>query len=162
RLQMQSIPLVNNLLGGLTSTVNNLGQALTNNDLHTNDTVFTASLLNLNSLFKPQSQFDVAYQASVSDSWDVDYYKVVAPPNSPSVLQVMAWGTGNSQVRPRVTVLDGQGRDLGAEVLTAEGDVVALQFQGVQAGQTYFIRVDGGGTTGNYFLGADFRSTPTV
>lgn len=160
RLRAEYIPLVNGLLGGLTSTVQSVGQTLTNNDLHTNDSLFTATNL-LSGLFGPKSSFDVAYQASISDKSDVDFYKMTAAADAPGVLQVMAWGTGNSAVQPRVSLLDASGKVLATQVLTAEGGSVAIQFEGVQAGATYYVRVDGGGTTGNYFLGADFRATPT-
>jgi hypothetical protein len=167
KLQIQSLALVNTLWGALLSTVNSVGQALTNNDLHTNDTPWLATNL-LSGLFAPDSKFDVAFQGSVSDNWDVDYYKVQAPATAAgdNVLTVMAWGTGSSTLLPRVQVFDASNKAVPTEVLVNAGGVVTVQAVGVKAGATYYVRLDsavdsGSGAVGNYFLGVDFGTKAT-
>ncbi|MBY0228928.1 MAG: matrixin family metalloprotease [Gemmataceae bacterium] len=161
-LRMESLPVVNSLLGGLLGTVREVGETLTENDLHLNDTLFTASALNLSGVLPTESRFEVAYKASISDSWDKDYYRLDVPTGAGPVLQVMAWGTSGSFV-PKVTLLDGQGRAVAVTVLTREDGTTAFQLEGVKAGETYFLKVEAEtkGKTGNYFLGADFRETAT-
>lgn len=167
KLEIQSLALVNTLWGSVLSTVNSLGQALTNNDLHTNDVPWLATNL-LAGLFAPDSKFDVAYQGSVSDKWDVDYYKVQAPATGAgdNVLTVMAWGTGSSTLLPRVTVYDAAYNAVPTEVLVNEAGVVTIQAVGVTPGATYYVRLDsavssGAGMVGNYFLGIDFGEKAT-
>ncbi|MFO0841258.1 MAG: matrixin family metalloprotease [Gemmataceae bacterium] len=167
KLEVQSLALVNALGGAVPSTVNTLGQALTNNDLHTNDSFLTASNL-LSGLFAPDSKFDVAYRGSISDTWDVDYYQVQAPTtmSGDKVLTVMTWATGPSTLIPRVKVYDASYRWVPAEVLVNDGGVVTIQVAGVTAGATYYVRLDsavsrGPAAVGNYFLGIDFGTRAT-
>lgn len=158
RLSLRSLPLVNSLSSNLLSTVNSLGESLTRNDLHTNDSFLTATNL-LGSLFAPTTTFDVAYHASISDKWDRDYYQVQAPATAAgdNVLSVMAWGTGRSAVLPQLTLFDASRNPIPVEVLVNSAGVVAIQAVGVTPGATYYILVDSP-TTGDYFLGVDFGS----
>jgi hypothetical protein len=97
----------------------------------------------------------------------VDYYRVQAPSGATgqTVMQVMVWGVGSSQLLPRIHVYDADRRELNAEVLVNENGVVTLQVAGVTPGATYYVRVegavqDGPSATGNYFLGIDFTDRP--
>ncbi len=175
-LQVAQFPPVSSLLGGLTDLVGTLTapavQLLANNDLHTNDTFLTATLLPpLTS--QADSRFDYGYRGSISDSSDRDLYRVVAPANS-TVLTAMAWGTptpgllsGDQHLDPQIRVYDAQGRHVAAELLINDGYAYTVQVAGVQPGAVYFIEVqaDGsrpGATLGNYFLGIDFNATPAA
>src|SRR3954471_9581974 len=73
-LRLESIPLLNQLLGTVSSTVQALGQTLTNNDLHTNDSSATATNLFGGLFTSSDTRFDASFQGSISDSWDKDYY----------------------------------------------------------------------------------------
>ena len=47
---------------------------------------------------KVDSRFDYAFKGSISDSRDVDFYKITAPQNTSgaeTVMSVMVWGTEN-------------------------------------------------------------------
>jgi len=159
RLTVQSLPLLNSLTNLLTSTVQQVTEPLLNDDLHLNDSFLTASLLP--SLSATTSRFDYAYQGSIRDTWDVDYYRITVPNGVGNVMTVMAWGVGKSQLLPHVTVYDAAHNVVKAQVLVNEQGVVTVQFVGAQAGATYFVKVDaavpsGTGAVGNYFLGIDF------
>jgi len=87
---------------------------LANNDLHTNDSPLTATLLPSLASASP-SRFDAGYRGSISDSADRDFYRVVAPTNG-TVLTAMAWGTptrglltGDQHLDPHLAVYDAQG-----------------------------------------------------
>src|SRR5262249_37854194 len=66
------------LTGRVTSVTSKTTQTalqLLNNALHTNDSFLTPSLIPPLTT-QTSSHFDYAYRASISDSWDVDYYRV--------------------------------------------------------------------------------------
>lgn len=162
RLKVRQIPLLNSLTGTLSTVTTNLTSTLLNNDLHTNDSIFTASLLG--GLLSPTttSKFDVAYRASISDTSDVDYYRVMAPTSGGSVMQVMAWGVGTSQLLPRISVYNSAGSLVASEVLVNEAGVYTIQVTGVTPGAAYYVKVSaalssGPSAVGNYFLGIDFN-----
>jgi hypothetical protein len=160
-LSIQAVPVVNSLLGSLTSTVTSTVQTVTSN-LPTNNTLLTAGLLNLQSLTPAASDFHVAYLGNFNGLSQQQYYRIDVPANSPPVLQVMAWGTGNGQFAPKISLLNASGQAVPTTVLTNEGGVMAFQLQQVAAG-TYFVEVQAArpGATGGFFLGADLRQAPT-
>src|SRR5262249_9535534 len=138
RLSIQNLPIVNTLTGAVIATSQSLVEALTLNDLHTNDSIATAQALSplLGGLSETQSRFDYAYRGAISDGWDLDYYKVTAPAglSGDRTLTVMAWGTGSSQLLPKVTVFDATGAVVPAEVLVREGGTITIQVTGITAG----------------------------
>jgi hypothetical protein len=168
-LSIQSLPVVNQLLGGTTSTAQSVGSGLLNYDpLHLDSTILTASLLSTVQLFAPTSAFDYAYRASLSDGSDVDYFKVQAPQTAvgDNTLTAMAWGVGSSQLLPRVSLWDAAGKPVPAQVLVNEGGSMTIQAAGVTPSAIYYVKVaaaaSGGPTsTGNYFLGVDFGTKAT-
>ena len=138
---------------------------LNNNDLHTNDSFLTASLLPpLTS--QVSSRFDYGFSGSVSDSWDVDYYRVPAPQNTgggETVLTAMVWGLQNNGLVPRVSVFNAQQQPVSAEVLVNADGNFTVQVRNAVAGADYFVKVEaadnkGPNNSGNYFLGVDFSN----
>jgi hypothetical protein len=164
RLEVGSLPL----LGGLTDVVGNLVDVVNGvlrDDLHTDDSILTASLLPLaQGAAATPSRFDQAFQARLRDRWDVDYYRIVAP-SSGSVMTAMVWGTQNNGLLPKVSVYDSAGRRVASEVLVNEAGTQVVQVEGVRAGATYFVKVEaddrGATEVGNYFLGVDFSNSAT-
>ncbi|MCI0457242.1 MAG: matrixin family metalloprotease [Gemmataceae bacterium] len=165
QLQVRAVPLVGSLLGAVDSTLDAVTTVLANNDLHTNDSILTASLLP--ALFsQTTSRFDYAFRGSVSDRYDVDFYRIRAPQpvaGQPNVLTAMVWGTENGGLAPVVSVFDGSGRQVAAEVLVNENGIYTVQVANAVGGATYFIKVEaadphGANNVGNYFLGVDFSS----
>jgi hypothetical protein len=157
RLSVASLPLVNTLtstVNGLVGTVNNV---LQNVDLHTNDSMLTATLLP--PLTQTSSRFSYAYKASIGDKTDVDFYRVRAGVGG--VMSVMVWGTDPGGLLPRATVYDARGNLVSTQVLTNENGQYVLQATGAVAGSDYFVKVaaaDPAGThnVGNYFLAVQF------
>ncbi len=149
----------------MTGLVTDAGTVLLNNDLHTDDTMLTA--LNLRQLvFSTDTRFDYAFTGSISDSRDVDFYRLTAPTpaaGQANVLTAMVWGKEANGLLPRVTVFDGFGNEVRAEVLVNDGISYTVQVPNAVAGATYFVRVraanaQGTRNTGNYFLGVDFSA----
>jgi hypothetical protein len=162
RLDVQSIPLVGTLTNVVTTTTQT-ATGLLNNDLHTNDTILTASLL---SPLYPQtsSYFNYAYKASISDRYDVDYYRIQAPQaaaGAPVVMTVMVWGLDNNGLLPAASVYDAAGNLVSAAVLGNENGTFTLQVANATPGATYYVKVqaadpNGQNNVGNYFLGIEF------
>jgi hypothetical protein len=158
-----SYGLLGGLLNVVTGLLGGLVGGLLNNDNHSNDTIGTA--LRLPDSPTP-SRFDHAYQGSISDSKDVDFYQVTAPlvpAGMPNVMKVMVWGLDNARYRliPAIRVYDALQRPVPAEVLVRENGTVVLQVANAISGAAYFVEVAadnpaGSNNVGNYFLGIDF------
>jgi hypothetical protein len=133
-----------------------------NVDLHTNDSILTATLLP--QLFAgTTSRYDYAFRGSISDAWDVDYYRVkapVAPAGTSNVMTVMGWGLKLGELEPRVNVYNAAGNLVATQVLVNEAGSFTIQMPNAVSGATYFVRiqdaVDSPSDTGNYFLGVDY------
>jgi hypothetical protein len=159
-------PLLSSLTSALTGTITNTTATLLNNDLHTNDTFLTASLLSTLGTNQTDSRFDFAYRASISDNWDVDYYKITAPTppaGSTNVMTAMVWGMDNGGLIPTISIYDANQNLVPANVLVNENGVMTIQVQGAVGGAAYYIKVaadqpQGANNVGNYFLGIDFST----
>lgn len=136
---------------------------LLNDDHHTDDTFLTA--LNLQQLIQQaDARYDFATRGSISDSWDVDYYRIKAPQTAngaATVLTATVWGLENGALDPRVTVYDAYQRPVSANVLVSEAQTDTIQIPSATPGATYYVKVaaatpTGANNTGNYFLGVDF------
>src|SRR5262249_3448089 len=165
--------LVNNLVGGVTTQVGRLTDAVTwtlaNNDLHTNDTFDGATALQ-QQIAQANSRLDYAFRGSISDNTDVDFYRVTAPPAVPGaseVLTISLWGLpslfASSAAAPRVLVYDAQRQLVTAQVLVNDGFTYAVQVANAVPGAAYYVEVipsvvNGQTNLGNYFLGVDFAA----
>lgn len=157
------------VLSLLSSTVDSTVGAvagLLNNDLHTNDSILTSSLLAPLGTNQTDSRFDFAYRASISDNSDVDFYKIKAPTppaGSTNVMTAMVWGMDNGGLVPTVSVYDAYQHVVPADVLVNENGVMSVQMAGAVGGASYYIKVaadqpTGSNNVGNYFLGIDFST----
>src|SRR5262249_26113898 len=164
-LEVKALPLVSTTTNQLSTTVSTVTTPLLNNDLDTNDSFLTASLLP--ALTQVSTRFDYGFTGSISDSWDVDYYRVHAPQNTSgaeTVMSVMVWGIDNNGLVPRASVYDSNYQPVNAEVLVnADGNFI-VQVRNATPGADYYVKVEaannnGPNNTGNYFLGVDFSST---
>jgi len=133
---------------------------LLNVDLHTNDSILTASLLPTLSADNA-SRFDYAFKGSISDTSDLDYYKVraLSAAAGAPVMTVMGWGLATNGIAPRVSVFDATGRQVAANLLVNELGSFIVQVPSVVAGATYYVKVEAQARqgVGNYFLGVDFE-----
>lgn len=171
QLTVNYLPLVNLLAGTVTSVVTHGVSAVTtfliNNDLHTDDSFATA--LNLQqTLSRPDARFDQAFRGSISDSWDVDFYKFQAPSAALGgnlVLTAMIWGLQDGGLQPNLRVYDANRNPVAAEVLINDSYTYTIQIEGAVPGAVYYAKVDAAGAdaeqrTGSYFLGLDFHTNP--
>ncbi len=177
QLNIQSVPVVNSLLGGLLGSgtagngllggllgvVGDVVQTVTS-ILPLNLSFLTADLLNLG-LFGPSAPAHASYQSSVTLSGQAGYYEVQAPAASTgdNVMWAMAWATGSSQLTPNVTAYDSNKNPISAQVLSNENQSEIIQLTGVTPGADYYIKVNsaassGQGSTGNYTVAVNFGS----
>jgi hypothetical protein len=138
-----------------------LQDLLARNDLHSNDTIATATPLSPASVPGGTPRYSV--QASLSDFQDVDFYQVqapAAPAGTDVVLTAMVWGVQNN-LNPELRVFDAQGNAVPAEVLVNADGSFAVQVRQALTEATYYIEVMpaqpfGTQAVGDYFLAVDF------
>jgi hypothetical protein len=139
------------------------GPTLINNDNHTDDSLPKSMALKASGL---ATHF--VYQASISDSTDVDWYHFVPsgqPKNQTMTLRVS--GLQYQGLQPVVSVYDGSGKLVSANVVTNGGGVFTIQVPNAKMGTDYYAKVaalDPFGThnTGNYSLGIDCNTIAPI
>lgn len=164
-LGIRELPFVSSLLGSVTTTVTHglttIVGGLLNNDLHTNDSFATASLIP--EVNRSSTGTMSTYRGSISDASDVDFYRLQAPAGSTNtVLTAMVWGLQN-QLDPRVRVFDAQQHLVAAEIVVNDSMTYAVQITNATPGATYYVEVvaanpDGAHGVGNYFVGVNFAT----
>jgi hypothetical protein len=136
-------------------------------DAHTNDSLSRATTIQGNSATANNS-FDVSYQAQISDSTDVDYYKVQVPSTAQGAsvnLVVMVWALDPNSLNPRIHLFDGNGNPVAFQVLSNDSGVMSVQVQGFVPSKFMYVSVaardntDKAHNTGNYFLAMQFGQT---
>jgi hypothetical protein len=165
-LTVSELPLVNNLLQGVTATVTQgvgtVTTALINNGLDTNNSFATALALPAMTAGSGGTYY-LSYEYSYSQSTNVDYFSLQAPPadsvsGSQNVLTAMVWGL-QDDVKPRVLVYDNHKNLLPAQVVVNDGYTYTVQISNTTPGATYYVEVlpetGSSDTRGNYFLGLE-------
>ncbi|MFO0942951.1 MAG: hypothetical protein U0930_19615 [Pirellulales bacterium] len=128
---------------------------LFDDDLHTNDTELGAITL------KPlagQTEKHLSIQGALSDSTDVDFYRVKTPATGSSwVITLSAISTGTNPVQPRIIVEDANSVPLPVEIISNGNGTFSIQAQGLAPNRSFFIKVfSPSRQVGNYTLFADF------
>lgn len=126
-------------------------------DLHTDDTA--AFAVNLRPGPGNPSDRHLQTTASLSDGTDVDWYRVTAPDATAGgswVLTATVRAVSPNGVAPRVEVFDGNLVPVAAEVVANGNGTFTVQATGAVAGRTYFLKVFGPATTGNYAADVTF------
>jgi predicted Zn-dependent protease len=126
-----------------------------------NDSFATAT--NITSSINTTSKTALVTGLDITTISDVDYYSFTAPAGSGSTLTVKVQSSGLSLLAPKVWVYDGNQNQLATGTGTGElGSTVALTVNGITAGATYYIKVDGADATafgtGAYALSLNFGS----
>lgn len=168
-LKVDSLPGVTGVVSTTGGLVQDTTNTLLNVDLHTNDSFLTSSLL-APLAQTTDSRFDIAYKGSISDSSDVDFYKIKAPKvatGAPNVMTVMAWGLKVGGLDPKVTVYDAYQKVVPAMILVNDSNSFTLQVPNAVSGATYYVKIQAAQPqtaqgTGNYFLGIDFGTQADV
>jgi hypothetical protein len=138
--------------------------ALSSPDGHSNDTLATATVLPMQYTVV-DGHNDYLIKASLEDSQDVDVYKIQAPHNQGgglSTLAVNAWVSTAQAFSPAVTVYDGQGNVLAAEVVRNDATTASLRVAHINPNSYYYVAVTGleppgSAGVGNYSLNMDFQ-----
>jgi hypothetical protein len=160
----QSVGLLGSLVGVVTGVLGGLLGGLINDDHHSNDSFETASRLPDSAT---PSRFDHAFQGSISDSTDVDFYRVTAPvvpAGAANVMKIMAWGLKDNGLLPTIRVYDANQQRVPAEVLVNDNGNFVVQLANAVSGAAYYVEIAaydaaGPNNVGNYFLGIDFSQT---
>lgn len=140
------------------------------NDLHTNDSIGTATVLPLRWGPTQDARFQYVYAAQISDGSDVDYYQVQAPivGGGTQVMVAMVWAMDPSNpLAPRIDVFDALGHTVAAEVIANGNGTFTVQLTNVPSGALYDIKVSalnssGSGSTGNYIAAMNFHAGPAL
>jgi hypothetical protein len=167
QLQISSTPLLSQTL----STINSVWQSVwgtATSSVQLNHSFGTATTLT-QSLNQTGSDFSYAYNGNIQNGTTADYYRVQAPQQpagTDNVMEVMAWGTTNNGLIPKVLVYDANENLVAAQVLVNENGTYTVQVDHATSGGTYFIEVlaanpSGSNSTGVYFLGVNFGTTPS-
>lgn len=160
--------LVSSLVTTLGTTTTNLvgGVVAQGNDLGTNDSMLTATLL-IQKQATADKRYDYNVRAVLSNSSDVDYFRLTAPDLSLAdrsagqglYLVATVWGLDGTAPDARVDVYDAYGRAIAGKVLTNDDGSFTVQLANVSPKADYFVRVQSDtGRTGGYEVAVDFRT----
>jgi hypothetical protein len=102
--------------------------------------------------------YDYSFRSSLSNSSDVDFFRIRSPATANTNLNVTVSGVGMTWFNPNVDLYTTSGVKLTTKVVAQTDTSVVLSLEGVAAGTEYLVRVASGlGTVGNYDVVADFR-----
>ena len=117
--------------------------------------------------------FNVSTYSQLSFAGQQNWFYVPSPPTStygsgPQVMVAEAWGTsGTNPLHPEVLVYSGGlfPQLLSSQVLTNDQGVFTIQLPNAASTNGYYVVVEssatsGAGSTGQYFLGVNFHSSP--
>jgi hypothetical protein len=132
-----------------------------NYDFHLNDTLSLAWSLDSLAGYAPRTAYTTL--GSLHDSTDRDYYKIMSPDATNSVLTVDLWSLSSNLTQLNLKVYDTNGQQVNANTIAKHDGTIVLQVANVQANSRYYVRVShgtqgGDGQTGNYGLGMRFGS----
>jgi hypothetical protein len=137
----------------------------------TNNTLATATPLQLHWGNTQDARFQYIYTATLSNQNDVNYYQLRSPANAgatPQVMEAMVWAMdANNPLAARINVFDAFGNPVPVQVLANGGGSYSVQIANDTPNAVYFLRVvpmnpSGPNNTGNYFLGVNFNNQTPV
>jgi hypothetical protein len=166
-LRVSSTPLLTDVLGTVGAVWQSVWGTATDS-VQVNHSFGTATTLT-QSLNQTGSDFTDSYKGNIQNGSVADFYRVQAatpPAGIDNVMEVMAWGTSNNGLIPKVLVYDANENPVAAQVLVNENGTYTVQVDHATPGGTYFIEVlaaspAGANSTGVYFLGVNFGTTPS-
>lgn len=139
-----------------------------NDDLHTNETINTQTNLDTTLGFSEFSRYETV--GSISDSSDIDFYRVKAPKfngGEPPVMTVSLRASEVGGLAPKVTIFDRNGVEIPSVVLTNGLGELSIQAASLESGRNYLVKVEGDShralsQTGNYNLDVRFTTTQAL
>jgi hypothetical protein len=138
-------------------------------DAHTDDTFATANMIAGRS--RANDGFGVALQGVISDTADVDFYKIQLPRNTTGVNQnvtVMVYAADRTGLDPLVHLYDDRLNPVPYRVLSNESGVMSVQTSAVSGGRYCYVSVeardhsDAARNMGTYGLAADVSNKTIV
>lgn len=124
-------------------------------DLHTNDTV--AFAVNLKPGPGQPSETHLRATASLSDTTDVDFYRVKSPKSGASwVFTASVRDVGANGIVPRIEVFDGNLSPIPTQILVNGNNTFTIQAPAVAPNANVFVRVASPSGAGNYALDVTF------
>lgn len=132
-----------------------------------NDTLATPSWLN--DYVNPTTLTGVVSGLDVSNTSDVDFYRLTVPAGTSGTLRVKLQSSGMSLLSPILTVYNGAQQQVGVASGAGQyGSTLSVTVNGIAAGETYYIRAVGAESTafgtGRYSLGLNVGAgaDPTI
>jgi hypothetical protein len=138
-------------------------------DAHTDDTFATANIIGGRS--RANDGFGVALQGVISDSSDIDFYKIQLPKSTTGGnenVTVMVYSTDRTGLDPIVHLYDDKQNPVPYRVLSNESGVMSVQTSAVPAGRYVYVSVEARDhsdtvhNTGTYGLAADVSNKTIV
>ncbi|MBL8813540.1 MAG: hypothetical protein JNM43_25465 [Planctomycetaceae bacterium] len=139
------------------------GNAVFLDDLHTNDTIRTATTLKTSPGFSEGFRYE--FFGTISDTTDNDFYSITSPATltAGTVMAVTIDAAESQSLQPMVAVYNKNFQFLTPTVLRNGNGSISVQIPSVAANEKYFIRVIAAAEgaryqTGNYIMKARFVS----
>jgi matrixin len=130
----------------------------------TNGSMQSATVVQGNST-TANNNYDVSYQAQITDAGQVNFYKVPVPAADQGTganLVAMVWALNSSGLNPRIHLFDSNGNPIAFQVLSNTNGLMSVQVQSMPASTFIFVEVgannssDTAHNTGNYFMAMEF------
>jgi hypothetical protein len=136
----------------------------------TNTLLETASVLLAAEPSKTDQRFDYVVQASINILTPQHFYQIqapISPTGGALVMHTLVWGTDSNALQPVIHVFDGQDKPVAIQVLANGGGLYSIQIPNIAQGATYYVEVaalqpNGSHSTGTFFLGIKFDTSPPV
>jgi hypothetical protein len=139
--------------------------AVPNSGFQGNNSLATAAVLQAN---PPGSNALFAYTAygNIASAGTANFYQLQVAGAGGGTMTVILWNQDGNGLRPQVSVFDANGNPVQVSVLADSNGSYAVQVP-VIANGTYYLSVSalntvGGSTTGDYYLGVNFRIAPVT
>lgn len=137
-----------------------------NDDLHEDDELLNATVLQSESEFFVANRFEVV--GSITDNSDSDYYRLLSPeaaPGQANVLTVTVRSVVVGTLVPNINAFDRDLNPIAVTVLANGGGELVVQILNVEPDRNYYVEVVADGPTGpfsigNYQLTASFNDQP--
>ena len=158
-----------------TDDINGIRNIYSANAVRSKDSYDTVSNGTFSAASNITSQIDTTLKTAlvqnldITTTSDLDYYKFTAPTGGTGTLVVHVQSSGLSLLQPKAWVYNGSQSQLAVATGTGyEGSTLTLTVNGIVAGNTYYVKVDGAvataNGTGKYALTLNFgtNADPTV
>jgi hypothetical protein len=133
----------------------------------TNETLDTAFALQPRERATPDLRADYTHRGAIESPSDTDIFRVRAPQNDGTMLNVLSWGLDSRPLDPRIRVYDQSKSPVAFQVLSTDDGVMSVQVFDAVPDSDYFIQLSARlpvpeGSSGSYFLAVDFNGVEPI